>query len=143
LLQVWHQTGGKVDAFICAAGTGGTIGGTSVFLKEQSNGAVKCFLMDPSSCGIKYHVNDQGEICLAEKTPEEKKQDKSSVMEGIGSAKLYFPLSKARLNGVLTSHDDRAFEMANWLLRHEGCRSPALFSSWELPLDIYFCFCQC
>ena len=58
---------------------------------------------------------------MSEKTVEEKKLDKSSVLEGIGSSKLYLPLSTASLDGVITGPDANAFEMAQWCLRHEGC----------------------
>lgn len=67
------------------------------------------------------HTLHSDKIVLSEKTADEKALDKSSVLEGIGSSKLYLPLSKSRLDGVLTAPDSLAFEMANWLLKHEGC----------------------
>ena len=45
--EIWEQTDGKVDGFVCASGTGGTIGGVSKFLKEK-NKDVKIYLSDPT-----------------------------------------------------------------------------------------------
>ncbi|KAL8502740.1 hypothetical protein ACS0TY_021742 [Phlomoides rotata] len=48
--EIWEQVGGKLDAFVAAAGTGGTVARVSRFLKEK-NSAIKCFLIDPpGSC---------------------------------------------------------------------------------------------
>lgn len=93
-------------------------------MKEKSNGAVKCFLMDPCSCGIKYSIATDGKkLCLAEKDAQDKEADKgkpSTVIEGVGSSKLYLPLSRAVLDAVLTASDQLAFEMAAWCVREEG-----------------------
>jgi cysteine synthase A len=45
--EIWEQTNGKVDAFICATGTGGTLAGVTRFLKEKSEGRVEGWLADP------------------------------------------------------------------------------------------------
>lgn len=45
--EIWEQTNGKIDAFICATGTGGTLAGTTRFLKEKSDGRVEGWLADP------------------------------------------------------------------------------------------------
>lgn len=44
--EIWHQTEGKIDAFICATGTGGTLAGVTRYLKDKDQN-VKCFLADP------------------------------------------------------------------------------------------------
>ncbi|KAH9549773.1 hypothetical protein CY35_10G037100 [Sphagnum magellanicum] len=49
--EIWAQTGGKVNAFVAAAGTGGTIAGVSCYLKEK-NPEVKCYLIDPPGSGL-------------------------------------------------------------------------------------------
>lgn len=56
--EIWSQTddGKNLDGFTCATGTGGTLAGTTRFLKEQSNGRVKCFLADPPGSVLFGHV---------------------------------------------------------------------------------------
>src|SRR5579859_1023033 len=49
--EIWQQTNGKVDAFISSVGTGGTLAGTAMALKER-NKNVKCYLADPMGSGI-------------------------------------------------------------------------------------------
>jgi len=49
--EIWHETQGRIDAFTCATGTGGTFGGVSRYLKEQKPG-VRCVLADPMAEGI-------------------------------------------------------------------------------------------
>lgn len=107
------------------------MGGCSTFLKRTSGGAVKCFLMDCQSVGIKYNIttdeNGNQAIALSEKTAEEKKLDKNSVLEGIGASKLYLPLSKAIVDGAFTAPDSLAFEMMQWCQRNEGCGGRGFF----------------
>lgn len=56
--EIWSQTndGKNIDGFTCATGTGGTLAGTTRYLKEQSNGRVKCFLADPPGSVLFGHV---------------------------------------------------------------------------------------
>jgi len=55
--EIWEQTDGKVDGFVCASGTGGTIGGVSKFLKEK-NKDIKIYLSDPTGSALYnyYHL---------------------------------------------------------------------------------------
>ena len=71
--EIWEQTGGKIDGFICAVGTGGTLAGTSTFLKEKNPGiVVGC--ADPKGAAM-YHLFKDGEA---------KATDGGSIAEGIG-----------------------------------------------------------
>lgn len=56
--EIWSQTddGKNIDGFTCATGTGGTLAGTTRFLKDESNGRVKCFLADPPGSVLFGHV---------------------------------------------------------------------------------------
>ncbi|KAB2606121.1 cysteine synthase 2 [Pyrus ussuriensis x Pyrus communis] len=57
--EIWEQTGGNVDAFVAAAGTGGTLAGVSRFLQEKKSN-VKCFLIDPPGSGLFNKVTRGG-----------------------------------------------------------------------------------
>ena len=48
--EIWDQTDGKIDGFVCSSGTGGTIGGISKYLKENKD--IKFYLLDPQICAI-------------------------------------------------------------------------------------------
>ena len=58
--EIWEQTEGKIDGFICSSGTGGTIGGVSGYLKEK-NKDVKIFLSDPNGSAL-YNYIQNGEL---------------------------------------------------------------------------------
>ncbi len=89
--EIWRQTGGKVDAFICAAGTGGTLGGVSMGLKAKRNDIV-IGLADPFGAAL-YSYYTTGEL----------KAEGSSITEGIGQGRI-----TANLEGVVV---DRAYQI--------------------------------
>ena len=74
--EIWEQTGGKVDGFICAIGTGGTLAGVSAFLRER-NKDVKVGLADPLGAAL-YNYYAHGEL----------KAEGSSITEGIGQGRI-------------------------------------------------------
>lgn len=134
--EIWEQTEGTVDAFVTAAGTGGTLAGCSKFLKEKNNN-VKCFAIDPQGTGnctprsnqlinqpgIKFILEgDKVEIVL--KTEEDKAKpsrfNTASILEGIGSGRLYAALPHAVLDGAFQGDDQVALEMVQYLLKKEG-----------------------
>jgi len=119
--EIWRDTAGQVGGIALAAGTGGTIAGTSRYIKEKNN-AVCVALMDIPGSGI-VAERKPGEpfLVLREKTSEEKAKSGSSVMEGIGSSLLYANLAQAQLDEVLYADEDAtAIEMAHFLLKKEG-----------------------
>jgi cysteine synthase len=71
--EIWEQTAGKVDGFICSCGTGGTIAGTSKFLKEKrSEREIKCLLASPVGSGVVAEKLTDGGWKNRLKTAEEK-----------------------------------------------------------------------
>jgi len=74
--EIWTQTGGKVDGFICAAGTGGTLAGVALALRER-NAKVKIGLADPPGAAL-YNFYRHGEL----------KAEGSSITEGIGQGRI-------------------------------------------------------
>ena len=81
--EIWAQTGGKVDGFICAVGTGGTLGGVSMGLKGK-RGSIAIGVADPMGSAI-YNYYANGEL----------KAEGSSITEGIGQGRI-----TANLEGV-------------------------------------------
>ena len=74
--EIWEQTNGAVDAFTCAVGTGGTLSGTGLYLKEQNNN-IKIALSDPYGSGLYNHFQ-KGEM----------KSEGNSITEGIGQGRI-------------------------------------------------------
>ncbi|KFX81213.1 cysteine synthase, partial [Ralstonia solanacearum] len=74
--EIWRDTAGKVDAFVCSTGTGGTLAGVARYLKEQ-NPAVQTVLADPHGSGL-YSFVKTGGI----------QAEGSSITEGIGSTRV-------------------------------------------------------
>src|SRR5262245_9813055 len=95
--EIWEQTQGKVDGFICAVGSGGTLGGVSLALKER-NKAVAIGIADPGGAAL-YNWYKNGEL----------KAEGTSITEGIGQGRV-----TANLEGVVV---DEAFriEDKDWL----------------------------
>jgi len=74
--EIWEQTDGTVDAFICSIGTGGTLAGVSAFLREQKKD-IKIGLADPNGAAL-YNYYAHGEL----------KAEGSSITEGIGQGRI-------------------------------------------------------
>lgn len=88
--EIWDQTDGKVDGFICAVGTGGTLAGVAMALKER-NPAVKIGLADPHGAAL-WHYYAHGEL----------KSEGGSITEGIGQGRI-----TANLEGLSVDHPYR------------------------------------
>jgi Cysteine synthase len=82
--EIWEQTEGKVDGFVCSSGTGGTIGGVSSFLKEK-NKDIQIYLSDPKGSSLYNHI-ENGEL----------KAEGGSITEGIGSSRVTANLQKQK-----------------------------------------------
>jgi cysteine synthase len=106
--EIWEAMDGKVDALVLSSGTGGTIGGTSRFLKEKSRG-VHVVLADPMGSGLYHHIKS-GEM----------KSEGSSITEGIGIMRITQNFAQAKIDDAIQVNDAKMVAMAHWLLRHEG-----------------------
>ncbi|KAK3985510.1 tryptophan synthase beta subunit-like PLP-dependent enzyme [Cladorrhinum sp. PSN332] len=111
--EIWYQTGGKVDAFTCATGTGGTLAGITRYLKEKSDGQVKSFLADPPGSVLHSYITSGGK--LVERTG-------SSITEGIGQGRITDNLGPdvELLDGSLNISDEKSVEMVYRCLDEEG-----------------------
>ena len=107
--EIWQQTGGRVDAFVCATGTGGTLAGVSRFLKQASAGRTKVFLADPPGSVLHSWVQS-GRL----------ERSGSSVTEGIGQGRITDNLAGTQLDGSVRIEDTRTVACVFRLLKDEG-----------------------
>ena len=111
--EIWAQTRGKIDAFTCATGTGGTLAGITRYLKDVSNGRVKSYLADPPGSVLHSYISSGGK--LIERTG-------SSITEGIGQGRVTDNLAPdvELFDGSLTISDEKSIEMVYRCLDEEG-----------------------
>ena len=107
--EIWQQTGGTIDGFICSVGSGGTLAGTGVFLKEKSNDIV-IGCADPRGAAM-YELFKHGE---AKSTPG------GSITEGIGLGRVTPIIKQAKVDEAYLIPDDEAVPVIYELLEHEG-----------------------
>jgi cysteine synthase A len=107
--EIWEQTGGRIDAFVCATGTGGTLGGISRYLKSQ-NPKVFIALADPQGSSL-YHWLRYGEL---------KPTGPSSITEGIGIGRVTQNLEGSPIDEAVHVTDVECVDMVYRLLREEG-----------------------
>jgi cysteine synthase A len=106
--EIWAQTAGKVDGFICSAGTGGTLSGVAIALKER-NPQIKTGLADPLGSTI-YQWFKSGEI----------KVEGSSITEGIGQGRITKNIEGAPIDFPCQIPDGEAVPLIFDLLKDEG-----------------------
>ncbi|KAI9374630.1 tryptophan synthase beta subunit-like PLP-dependent enzyme [Aspergillus egyptiacus] len=111
--EIWAQTGGKLDAFTCSTGTGGTLAGITYYLKQISNGRVKCFLADPPGSVLHSYIQSGGKLV---------ERSGSSITEGIGQGRITDNLKPdvGTLDGSLNISDEKSIEMVYRCLDEEG-----------------------
>src|SRR6266404_4607331 len=107
--EIWQQTGGKIDGFICSVGTGGTLAGISAFLKEKNKGIVVA-CADPQGFAM-YELFKHGE---AKSTPGD------SITEGIGLGRVTPVIKTAEVDDAFLISDEEAVTVIYELLEHEG-----------------------
>ncbi|KAF3453316.1 hypothetical protein FNV43_RR03756 [Rhamnella rubrinervis] len=117
--EIWEQTGGKLDAFVAAAGTGGTVAGVSKFLQEK-NPKVKSFLIDPPGSGLFNKVTRGVMYTREEAEGRRLKNPFDTVTEGIGINRLTQNFMNAKLDGAFRGTDIEAVEMSRYLLKNDG-----------------------
>jgi cysteine synthase A len=106
--EIWEQTDGKVDGFVCAVGTGGTLAGVAMALKQR-NPAVRIAAADPMGSAIYAWIN-KGEL----------KSEGSSITEGIGQGRVTANLEGAPIDDAFQIPDAEALPVIFDLLEHEG-----------------------
>jgi cysteine synthase A len=107
--EIWEQTGGKIDGFICSVGTGGTLAGTTRYLKEKNKGIVTA-CADPHGFAM-YELFKHGQ---AKSTPG------NSITEGIGLGRVTPITETAKVDDAFLVSDEEAVTVIYELLEHEG-----------------------
>ncbi|HIG22077.1 MAG TPA: cysteine synthase A [Henriciella marina] len=106
--EIWEQTDGKVDGFICAVGSGGTLAGVAKYLQEQSKD-VKIGIADPGGAAL-YEYFKNGEL----------KSEGTSITEGIGQGRITKNIEDLKVDYAYRCQDDEALNILYDLILHEG-----------------------
>ena len=106
--EIWEQTDGKVDGFVCAVGTGGTLAGVAMALKER-NDCVLTALSDPMGSALYNHFTN-GKL----------EAEGNSITEGIGNSRITKNLEGAPVDMAFRIPDEEALPVIFDLLQHEG-----------------------
>ena len=106
--EIWHQTGGRIDGFTCAIGTGGTLAGVSRFLKEK-NPKIRTAAADPMGAAM-YSWFKRKEL----------KSEGSSITEGIGLGRVTKNVEGAPVDDAYQIPDTEALPWLFRLLKEEG-----------------------
>ena len=106
--EIWQQTGGQIDAWVAATGTGGTYAGVALYLKQQ-NPKVRCVLADPHGSAL-YSWASHGEL----------RSEGSSITEGIGNSRVTANPEGAPIDDAVRIDDQQALDTIYQLLWKEG-----------------------
>jgi cysteine synthase A len=106
--EIWEQADGRVDGFTCAIGTGGTLAGVALYLKQQ-NPKVRIAVSDPMGAAM-YHWFKHGEL----------KSEGSSITEGIGQGRVTKNIEGAPIDEAYQIPDAEALPLIFDLLKKEG-----------------------
>ena len=107
--EIWEQTEGKVDGFICSVGTGGTVAGVSTFLREKRKD-IAIGVADPRGAAM-YHLFKDGEAKVTEG---------GSITEGIGLGRVTNIIEDIEVDKAYLIEDAEAVTIIFDLLEHEG-----------------------
>ena len=106
--EIWNQTDGKIDGFTCAVGTGGTLAGVTMALKERNKDIV-CAISDPGGAAL-FGFYKNGEL----------KSEGSSITEGVGQGRITGNLEGLELDDAFRIHDEDALKVLFDLTLEEG-----------------------
>ena len=106
--EIWEQTNGNIDGFICSSGTGGTIAGVGKALKEK-NKNIKIYLSDPKGSALYNHIKYN-----------ELKSEGNSITEGIGSSRITSNFKEAIIDDAYQIDDKEALLEIYKLIENEG-----------------------
>ena len=106
--EIWEQTDGRIDGFTCSIGTGGTLAGAGMFLKERNKDIVTA-AADPMGAAM-YNWIKHGEL----------KSEGSSITEGIGQGRITGNLEDALIDDAYQIPDAEAVQVVFDMLKHEG-----------------------
>jgi cysteine synthase len=107
-IEIWEETAGQLDGFVCAAGTGGTLAGVGRALKARKQ-AIRIALADPAGSALAHYVQT-GELAA----------EGNSISEGIGSSRITANFDGAPIDLAWSIPDEESVPIAHSLLHEEG-----------------------
>ncbi|MBS0247734.1 MAG: cysteine synthase A [Proteobacteria bacterium] len=107
--EIWADTDGKIDGFICSVGSGGTLAGVSMYLKEKKPG-ITIGVADPRGAAM-YNYFDHGEV---------KSTEGGSITEGIGLGRVTAIVEQMKVDKAYLIPDEEAVPIVFELTEHEG-----------------------
>ena len=105
--EIWNQTSGEIDGFVCSVGTGGTLAGVSVGLKGKKNN-IKIALSDPMGSSLYSYIKNN-----------ELKSEGSSITEGIGTGRITKNFEKALIDEAFQTSDNEALKIVYDLIEDQ------------------------
>lgn len=121
--EIWEQTGGELDAFVAGAGTGGTISGISMYLKQEMGMLdLRVVLADPEGSGLYNKIKHGVMFSNTEKEGTRRRQQVDTIVEGIGINRLTenFEAGRELIDDSVKVTDLQAMRMARWLVEKDG-----------------------
>jgi cysteine synthase len=119
--EIFRQTGGKLDAFITGAGTGGTISGVAMYLKPRLPD-LKVVLADPDGSGLYNRIKYGVMFDPKEREGTRRRHQVDTIVEGIGINRVTqnFEAGRELINDAIRVTDQQAMAMAKWLVEKDG-----------------------
>lgn len=119
--EIFQQRGGKIDAFVAGAGTGGTIAGVARFLKPRIPD-IKVVLADPQGSGLFNRIKYGVMFDPKEKEGTRRRQQVDTIVEGIGINRVTanFEAGRELVDDAIKVDDNQALAMARWLVEKDG-----------------------
>ncbi|MCJ1423744.1 hypothetical protein MMC29_001628 [Sticta canariensis] len=119
--EIFKQCGGKIDAFIAGAGTGGTIAGVARFLKPRIPD-LKVVLADPQGSGLFNRIKYGVMFDPKEREGTRRRQQVDTIVEGIGINRVTanFEAGRELVDDAIKVDDNQALAMARWLVEKDG-----------------------
>lgn len=134
--EIYAQCGGKLDAFIAGAGTGGTISGVALFLKPRLPD-IKIILADPQGSGLYNRVRYGVMFDIKEREGTRRRPQVDTVVEGIGINRqtANFEAGRELIDDAIRVTDTQAMAMARWLVEKDG-----IFMGSSSAVNCELCF---
>ncbi|KAI9719980.1 MAG: hypothetical protein M1812_003105 [Candelaria pacifica] len=119
--EIFRQTGGRIDAFVAGAGTGGTISGVALYLKPRLP-KLKVILADPQGSGLLNRVKYGVMFDPKEREGTRRRHQVDTVIEGIGVNRVTanFEAGRELIDDAVRVKDEQALAMARWLVEKDG-----------------------
>ncbi|KAI9680167.1 MAG: hypothetical protein M1829_001404 [Trizodia sp. TS-e1964] len=119
--EILEQTNGSLDAFVAGAGTGGTISGVALFLKQHLP-TVKIVLADPQGSGLYNRVKFGVMFDSKEREGTRRRQQVDTIVEGVGINRVTanFEAGRPLVDDAVRVTDEQAVAMARWLVEQDG-----------------------